>query len=120
MTVTRTAVAAAATVTDVAFTNLPSDNVYDLGEVIEVSVTFSEAVEVLGMPRVRLELFAVDEYAAYTRSASTSTVLVFHYTVTGAVDDTQTSVVSQNGLDLNTGMIRNQGTVVDADLLMVA
>ena len=116
ITVTR-GVGTAATVTDVAFTSPPSDGVYDLGEIIEVSVTFSEAVAVTDAPRVRMGLVVSDAYAAYVASASTATVLVFRYTVTGATDDVPDGIrVNTNGLELNGGTIRNQGTTVDADL----
>ena len=115
-TVTVTRLAAPATVTDVAFTNLPQDGFYDLGEAIEVSVTFSEAVEVIGVPRMLVELFVLDDYAVYQASESTDTVLVFHYIVTGSIDDTQYSYISPNAIDLNGGTILNLGTPVDADL----
>ena len=106
-----------ATITDVALTNLPSDGVYDLGEIVEVSITFSEAVAVTDAPRVRMRLVVSDAYAAYVASASTATVLVFRYTVTGATDDEPDGIrVFANGLELNGGTIRNQGTAVDADL----
>ena len=115
-TVTVTRLAAPATVTDVAFTNLPQDGFYDLGEIIEVSVTFSEAVEVIGVPRMLVELFVLDDYATYQTSESTDTVLVFHYIVTGSIDDTQYSYISPNAIDLNGGTILNLGTTVDAEL----
>ena len=87
-----------ATVTGVAFTNPPSDGVYDLGDTIEVSVTFSEAVAVTDAPRVRMQLVLSDPYAAYVASASTATVLVFRYTVTGATDDEPDGILcSQTG-----------------------
>ena len=116
ITVTRGA-GTAATVTDVAFTSPPSDGVYDLGEIIEVSVTFSEAVEVMGDPRIGIYVSNSTDYATYVASASQAAVLVFRYTVTGARDDDDNGVhVNTNGLELNGGTIRNQGTTVDADL----
>ena len=117
ITVTR-GVGTAATVTDVAFTSLPTDGVYVLGDIIEVSVTFSEAVDVTGSPSVRMRIgpmvSTVD--AIYVASARTDTVLVFRYTVTGATDDYAAIYVSPDGLELNGGTIRNQGTAVNADL----
>ena len=107
-----------ATVTGVAFTNPPSDGVYDLGDTIEVSVTFSEAVAVMGAPQVRMRLAGFTPVAAaYVASASSAMVLVFRYTVTGATDDEPDGVsVYRNGLELNGGTIRKQGTAVDAGL----
>ena len=46
----------AARVTNAAFTNAPSDGMYGLGDVIEVSVTFDAAVDVTGSPRIALQL----------------------------------------------------------------
>ena len=54
--------------------------------------------------------------AIYVASARTDTVLVFRYTVTGATDDYAAIYVSPDGLELNGGTIRNQGTAVNADL----
>ena len=117
VTVMRAAVAAAATITGLAFTNPPSDSVYNLGEIIEVSVTFSEAVDVTGDPRIGIYVSNSTDYATYVASASQAAVLVFRYTVTGARDDDDNGVhVNTNGLELNGGTIRNQGTTVDADL----
>ena len=65
-----------AQVTNVAFTNEPSDSVYGLGDVIEVSVTFDAAVDVTGTPRIALQLLgtpAADRYALYDDSASSDT-----------------------------------------------
>ena len=105
-----------ATITDVALTNLPSDGVYDLGEIVEVSITFNTLVVVTGNPQVGMQVTDF-KYADYVASASTAAVLVFHYTMDGTSDDdTDGITVFANGLEVIEGTIRNQGTTVNADL----
>ena len=113
-----------AVIKNVAFTNLPSNNVYGQGDVIEVSVTFDTAVDVNGAPRVNL--FFVDghrfhEFADYDATSSTDKVLVFKRVVTGDDDNDSTGVrVKTNGLQRNGGTIRNKGTTVNASLAHAA
>ena len=112
--------AAAAEVSFIAFTSLPSDGEYDLGDTIEVSVTFDAAVDVTGTPRVALSLDgtpAADSHALHDPGASSATVLVFRRTVTAADDDDTDGIgVAANALELNGGSIVNQGTTEAAVL----
>ena len=106
-------------ITGVAFTNVPSNNVYNLGDTIEVSITFNAAVEVTGTPKV--QMYFVDkhkfyEYANYDAASSTDTVLVFKRLVTGDDDNESTVRVIPDGLKLNGGTIRIKGTTVNADI----
>ena len=106
-------------ITGVAFTNVPSNNVYNLGDTIEVSITFNAAVEVTGTPKV--QMYFVDkhkfyEYANYAAASSTDRVLVFKRLVTGDDDNESTVRVIPDGLKLNGGTIRNKGTTVNADI----
>ena len=108
-----------ARITGVAFTNVPSNNVYNLGDTIEVSITFNTAVEVTGTPKV--QMYFVDkhqfyEYANYDAASSTDTVLVFKRLVTGDDDNDSTVRVIPDGLNLNGGTIRNKGTTVNAEI----
>ena len=106
-------------ITGVAFTNVPSNNVYNLGDTIEVSITFDTAVEVTGTPKVQMHF--VDkhkfyEYANYAAASSTDRVLVFKRLVTGDDDNDSTVRVIPDGLKLNGGTIRIKGTTVNADI----
>ena len=106
-------------ITGVAFTNVPSNNVYNLGDTIEVSITFNAAVEVTGTPKV--QMYFVDkhkfyEYANYDAASSTDRVLVFKRLVTGDDDNESTVRVIPDGLKLNGGTIRIKGTTVNADI----
>ena len=108
-----------ARITGVAFTNVPSNNVYNLGDTIEVSITFNTAVEVTGTPKV--QMYFVDkhkfyEYANYAAASSTNRVLVFKRLVTGDDDNESTVRVIPDGLKLNGGTIRIKGTTVNADI----
>ena len=53
---------------------------YKAGDVIVVTVTFSEIVNVTGTPTITLETGATDQTVNYT-SGTGSTILVFNYTV---------------------------------------
>ena len=109
----------AARITGVAFTNLPPNDTYRLGDTIEVSITFNKAVQVTGSPRV--QMYFVDahsfyEYANYDAASSTNRVLVFKRLVTANDDNESTVRVIPDGLKLKGGTIRNKGTTINAVL----
>ena len=108
-----------ARITGVAFTNVPSNDTYGLGDTIEVSITFNQAVEVTGSPRV--QMYFIDahkfyEFANYAAASSTNRVLVFKRLVTGDDDNESAVRVIPDGLKLNGGTIRIKGTTVNADI----
>ncbi len=111
---------ARATITGVAFTNAPSGGDYGVGDVVEVSLTFDQAVGVTGSPRLALQLdgtASTNSYASYSASASTDTVLVFRRSVTESDDDDTDGVtVAANALELNGGGIFNKDTTVAANI----
>lgn len=75
-------------------------------ETIRVSVTFSEAVEVTGMPRVQLGIgTCTDCYAEYASGTGTPT-LVFAYDVVRGDADADGLSIASNALSLNGGSIR--------------
>ena len=86
-----------ATVSTVAVTSTPllmasgstSADTYGVGETIEFTVTFSEAVTVTGDPQFAFSMSnPPDRLADYDQAASTATALVFRYTVQAADQDT--------------------------------
>ena len=90
----RTTAVTAATVTDVVVTSTPmlmasgssTADTYGFGETIVITVTVSEAVEVVGDPVFRFSLTnsggaANDVPATYDRTRSSATTIVFTYTV---------------------------------------
>ena len=95
------------------------DSQWTVGETVEVTLEFSEAVEVNttgGTPSVTLALTGGQmRRAAYLRGSGTAE-LVFAYTLIGG-DGVHTSMgVSPNSLTLNGGTIRSVATSVDATL----
>ena len=87
--------------------NAGADQTYAKGEVIRVSLTLSEAVNVTGTPRLKLDFRTGDgdeQWASY-ESGSGSTTLVFAYTAATGVDSQDGVAVVANSLDLNGGTI---------------
>jgi len=84
----------------------PNDNgTYRMGEVIEVTIVFTEVVYVTGTPQLTLETGDIDDVVNYV-SGSGTTTLSFNYTV--GLDDYNPDLdyVSTNALDLNSGTIK--------------
>ena len=85
-----------------------SDGNFIIGDVIPITVTFSEAVIVSGTPQLTLETGSNDAVVNYT-SGSGSTVLVFNYTVVEGHTASDLDYGSTNALALNNGTINDQG-----------
>ena len=99
------------TVSSVAITSDPGGDVtYQGSDVIQLTATFSEAVTVTGTPRIPFTLGSATKHANYT-SGSTSTKLVFAYTVASGDEDTDGIAVAANALELNSGTIKSSGSV---------
>ena len=94
--------------------NAGSDNTYVKDDVIEITVTFSKAVEVdttNGTPQIAIDMDPAEwgtKQAAYA-SGSGSTKLVFTHTVVEPNISTQGIAVLANTLALNGGTIRSDG-----------
>ena len=109
---------------DVSITSDPgSDGEYVVGDDIQFTVTFSETVTVTGTPQL---VFKVDHMigwrvvqrnriAEYDAESSTSTALVFSYTVRSVDFDKNGIRVKRDSLSLNGGTIKSTADV-DADL----
>ena len=112
----------APTVSSVAFTSTPAsaqNNTYKLNDIIDVTATFSEAVTVTGTPQIDLTIGSTVRQANY-QSGSTTTQLVFQYTVQADDEDTDGASINANGLKLNGGGIRRHGSTSSADLTHAA
>ena len=107
------------TVMDVAVTsNAGTDSIYGRGDTIRVGVTFSEAVEVEGAPRLRIDMDPVgggETWAPYERGSGTATLTFAHEVVQPDLS-TQGIAVLANTLEPNGGAIRSVATWIDADL----
>ncbi|MEP1777871.1 YDG domain-containing protein [Reichenbachiella sp.] len=95
----------APTVTSVSST--VSSGSYKAGDVIPLTMTFSEAVTVTGTPQIELETGDTDRTVDYT-SGSTTTTLTFNYTVkAGDTNGGGLEYTSTAALTLNSGTIKD-------------
>ena len=95
-----------------------SDREYAKDDVIEVTVTFSEAVAVTGTPKIKVKAHADRgaKNADYAEAGNTASELVFKYTVRAADYNYDGINVPKNGLGLSGGTIKNQAGDTNADL----
>ena len=107
-------------VSDVAITSDPGDDdTYALGNTIQVTATFSEAVNVDtagGMPRLKIKMDPSygEKWANYAGGSGTTT-LMFAYTVVEANHSTQGVAVLGNTLELNGSAIRSATATAATD-----
>jgi len=79
---------------------------YNEGDAINVTVSFDEAVTVMGTPRLLLDTGTTDRYANYI-SGSGSTALTFQYTVQAGDTTSDLDYTSTSALSLNSGTIKD-------------
>ena len=110
----------APTVSSVAITSNPgSDDTYGTGDIITVSVTFSEAVTVdttNGTPYVVLSVGGNNEYADYSGDGSSAVAQPFSYTVEPLERDADGVSLLANSLALNGGTIQATDNSANATL----
>ena len=112
----------APTVSGVAFTSTPpsgQNGAYKQGDVMDVTVTFNEAVSVTGTPQIDLTIGATERRADY-ESGSTTATLLFQYAVADTDEDENGASVNENGLKLNGGSIFRNNSTIHADLAHTA
>ena len=97
--------------------NAGSDRTYGLGDVIEITVTFSEAVEVTGSPQLTIDMdpAAWGAKQATYQSGSGTTTLTFTHTVVEPNYSTQGIAVLADTLTLNSVTIQSTAGA-EADL----
>ena len=90
------------------------DGVYEMGDTIELAVTFDDDVTVTGTPQLSLDLGGATQVAAFheardaasgSSTGNTGDVLVFTYTVQTADEATDGLTVEQDAFSLNGGTI---------------
>ncbi len=84
-------------------TSPTANGAYKAGQVIQVVVTFTEAVTVSGTPRLTLNSGAVVNYS----SGSGTSALTFSYTVAAGQDSADLDYAATNSLALNGGTIQD-------------
>ena len=108
-------------VTGIAISSDPGDDdTYALGDTIQVTATFSEAMDVDttgGTPRLKIKMTPTsgEKWADYSGGSGTTT-LTFDYTVVKPNTSTGGIAVLANTLELNGGTIRSTATQTDARL----
>ncbi len=96
-------------VTGVAVTSVPwVDNTYGLGETIRTTLTFSEAVEVSGEPRLKIKMDPDygEKWVNYESGSGTTNLILAHEVVEPNLS-TQGIAILANTLELNGGTIRS-------------
>ncbi|MBI4760853.1 MAG: lamin tail domain-containing protein [Chloroflexota bacterium] len=102
----------------ITITNVTSpnpDGIYTTGNVIDVAVSFSAAVDVTGNPTLLLETGVTDRAASYLSGSGTNT-LTFRYTVSSGDASNDLDYISASALTLNGGSI--VGAVGNAVLIL--
>jgi hypothetical protein len=85
---------------------VPADGFYKLGDNLDFTVNISENVNVVGSPRIILDINGSIKYAVYLSGTGTSSI-VFRYTVDVGAEDVSGVLLSSASLDLNSGTIKD-------------
>ena len=83
----------------------PNGN-YTTGEVIDITVQFSETVNVTGTPRLTLETGSINRQVNYFGGGGTNT-LTFRYTVQAGDASPDLDYTDENALELNGGTVKD-------------
>ena len=97
------------------WTRPASGDTYEFGEVIGITVVFSRAVEVGGVPQLALTIGSTIRQASYYLTIQDD-VVSFQYVVQGADMDPDGIDVGASALTLNGGTIRTKGGTANAAL----
>ena len=85
----------APSVTGIAINSPNAGDAFNTGEAIEITLTFNEALTVVGTPYISINIGGTNEQADYVRSSVDNTELVFRYTV--VLND-----IDNNGISITT------------------
>ena len=88
---------------------------FERGDTVVVSVTFNQAVDVTGTPRLALTIGSATKYATYASGTGTAS-LVFRYLVVTGDADTDGLSIGASALALNGGTINVAGGTINAAL----
>ena len=89
-----------------------NDDTYAIGDDIEATLTFNQAVDVTGSPQITLTIGS-SEKAASCAAATNTTTVVCSYTVAQGNDAPDGVGVKANSLALNGGTIRKESSSTD-------
>ena len=94
------------------------DATYLLGDIIRVTLTFSERVNITGSPQLKIDMDPAEwgeKQAGYHGGSGTASLTFVHEVVEPNLS-TQGIAVLENSLDLNGGSIRSTAAQIDAEL----
>ena len=112
--VTREAPPPAPTVSSLVLSEAGADSAYAIGDSVSVTVTFSDSVEVTGVPQLDIDVDGSDETLTYDSGSGTPALVFTGYVVAENDEDTDGIAIAENELVLAGGTIRLKGTTVDA------
>ncbi|MFY0593159.1 SMP-30/gluconolactonase/LRE family protein, partial [Roseivirga sp.] len=84
-----------------------ADGTKKFGETVEITVTFSEPVNVTGTPKLKLETGSTDQSIAYNGIGSSTNTLSFSYTVQEGDNSTDLDYQSASALTLEGGTLKD-------------
>ncbi|NLI91277.1 MAG: hypothetical protein GX434_03480 [Peptococcaceae bacterium] len=93
------------------------DGYYRAGEVIEITVSFSDRVVVTGTPVLHLETGAIDRNAVYSGGSGTD-IISFVYTIMSQDTSPDLDYIDTTALDLYGGTIRDKVNLTNASLIL--
>ena len=92
--------------TVISVSSTTEDGAYNLGDTINVTVTFGEVVIVTGNPQISLETGSIDREGYYSSGSNTATLL-FKYIVKSGDQSSDLAYVNTSSLILNAGTIKD-------------
>ena len=99
----------APTVNSIAFNSAGADGAYKVGDAVEATVTFSEAVTVDtmdGTPQLTIDVGGTDKVLDYSSGSGAAALVFSGYTVAANDEDTDGISIAANKLDANSGTIK--------------
>ena len=83
------------------------DNTLNAGDVVSVTVTMDQATTITGTPQLGLNIGGTTVQASYSSGSSTSTNLVFNYTIQAGQTDANGISIDANSLSPNGGSLKD-------------
>ena len=114
-----TAPAGAQTVSSVAITSAPAEgqnDSYKIGDAVQATVTFSEAVDVTGSPQLEINVGGKPKTLSYSSGSNSAELVFTGYTVAEGDEDTDGISIDADSVDLNGGTINASDNAATASL----
>ncbi len=97
-------------VVSLALSDAGTDGAYGIGDTVSVTVTFTDSVDVAGVPRLDIDVAGSDKPLDYSSGTGTTALLFKGYVVAESEEDTDGIEIAANELELNGGTIRKKGS----------